>query len=245
MLKPLRLAAAAAAMAFTATWVDAQSSTVVFQGLTHTAIGSATLSLDKDRGALDVHTFDPEARDGVAVKLADAVSWTARLEATRSDALPLSVSWHALAEGRRISSASMRQSGDHFELRASFTGATDPTYSAHVYNDGRLVGSIGNLPSQTHIVVPEGFCETFGSVGLITCRFVSEFHNAVNGQCLWRFLWGPDVAVRLPNGVTLTGNELRLVEEVRPAGHYPYLGFDRVLMQSNAQPLRLLSEGAR
>jgi hypothetical protein len=51
--------------------------------------------------------------------------------------------------------------------------------------------------------------------------------------------------IRLPNGTTVTGNELRLVEEVRPAGHYPYLGFDTMTMQSDARSFELLSESVR
>lgn len=42
----------------------------------------------------------------------------------------------------------------------------------------------------------------------------------------------------------MTGNELRLVEEVAVAGHYPYLTFDAMVMQSNAD-LTVLSESVR
>jgi hypothetical protein len=249
MPKSLRLAATCVLLAGAATIAAipaaAQSSTVVYQGLPHTAVGRATLSLNPERNTLDVQTFDPQGADGVAVKLGDAVSWMARLRATRSDGLPLALSWQVLAEGRAIGSASMRQSGRNFQVAALFTGATTPTYAAQVYSDGRLVGSLGNIPTQAHIIVPESFCETFGSVGFIACDFVSEFHNAVNSQCLWRFAWGRNVAVRLPNGATLTGNELRLVEEVRPAGHYLYPSFDGIVMRGNGTPLTLLAETAR
>ena len=50
---------------------------------------------------------------------------------------------------------------------------------------------------------------------------------------------------RLPNGAIVTGNELRLVEEVRPASHYPYLGFDTMMMRSDAPSFAILSESLR
>ena len=36
------------------------------------------------------------------------------------------------------------------------------------------------------------------------------------------------LAIPAPNGTVVTGNELRLVEEVRPASHYLYLSFDEI-----------------
>lgn len=222
---------------------SAQSSSVVFQGLEHRAVGGATLQLDAGRDTLDVSTFDPAGGDGVAVTKGEATSWTARLRAAGSP--PANLSWHAVADGRRISTASMRQVGDRFEVGALFTGATTANYTAAVYRDGRLVGAVGSVPSTAHIIVPESFCEVFGSIGFIACDFVSNFHNSANGECEWRFAWRREVTVRLPNGAKLAGNELRLVEEVRPAGHYPYLSFDAMVMQTTARSLTLLSESVR
>jgi hypothetical protein len=226
-----------------ATTASAQSSSVVFQGLEHRAVGGATVKLNAERDALDVNTFDLAGGDGVAVALGEATSWTARLRAAGSS--PLSLSWHAMADGRRISSASMRQVGDRFEVRALFTGATKSTYNAAVYKDGRLVGAVGGVPSTAHIIVPESFCEVFGSIGFIACDIVSNFHNGPNGDCGFGFMFPGEVTIRLPNGVRLAGNELRLVEEVDPAGHYPYLSFDAMVMQTTARTLTLFSESVR
>jgi hypothetical protein len=229
--------------AVTATRASAQSSTVVFQGLTHTAVGSATLRLDAERDALEVNTLDLAGEDGVAVTLKEATSWTARLGTTGSSALPLRLSWSALADGRRISTASMRQDGGGFEVSALFTGATRSTYSAYVYDQGRLVGALGSLPPTAHIVVPISFCQAFSDI--LECRFTSTFHNSPNSECEWRFAWGQTVVLQLPNGVKVAGNELRLVEEVRPASHYPYLSFDRIVMQGNAPSFAFFSETVR
>ena len=221
----------------------AQSSTVLFQGLAHTAVGGAVLRLDQAGEALTVATFDPSGADGVAVALRKANSWTARMEATGDASLALGLSWHAIADSQRISSASMRRVGKTFEISAVFTGATRPTYAAYVYNDGHLVGSLGGLEPTAHVVVPEGFCRVPEFAAILNCRLASRFHN-VDAACAWEWIFGEKLAVRLPNGTVVTGNELRLVEEVRPASHYLYETFDRIQIQSNAD-LTLLAETVR
>jgi hypothetical protein len=224
-------------------WANAQSSVVVFQGLTHTAVGGAVLRVDKERNALNVETFDPAGEDGVAVALREASSWTGRLEATSADSLPLNLSWHAVADSQPISSASMRRVGKAFEFSAVFTGATKPTHSAYVYKDNRLVGSLGALPPTAHIVVPEGFCRVPEFAAVLNCRMVSRFRN-VEDVCMWEWFFGEQLAFRLPNGTVVTGNELRLVEEVRPPGHFLYQTFHEIVIQSNAD-VTLLSESVR
>ena len=213
---------------------------LVFQGLKHTAVGMATLRLDG--GALVVTTMDPRGRDGVAVALGDATSWTERSRMTAHRALPLMVSWDAMADNVRISSLRMQRTGAFFAFSASFTGGTTVAYSAQVYNDGRLVGAVGGVPTSAHIDVPIAFCATFSEI--LDCGG-REFYNTANGECAWRMSWGPKVPIQLPNGTVVTGNELRMVEEVRPAGHYPYLTFDAIVMRSNAQSISLLSETVR
>ena len=222
---------------------NAQSSVVGFQGLAHTPVGGAVLRVDKERNALNVDTFDLAGEDGVAVALREANSWTGRLEATAADSLPLNLSWHAVADSQPISSASMRRVGRTFEFSAVFTGATRPTHSVYVYNEGYLVGSLGALPSTAHIVVPESFCRVPEFAAVLNCRMVSRFRN-VEGVCIWEWFFGQRLAFRLPNGTVVTGNELRLVEEVRPPGQYLYLSFDEIVIRSNAD-VTLLSESVR
>ena len=215
----------------------AQSAPVIFQGLAHTPVGAATLRLDGD--ALDVGTMGAAGEDGVATQLGSATSWTARVQATAYGTLPLSLDVHAIADGKRISTASVRQSGGNLRVSALFTGST--TYSAQVYDDGRLVGSMTGLPPTASIGVPPSFCKAFWPA--IVCEIA--FRNTHNSVCEYDVFSESKATLTLPNGVTLTGNELRLVEEVKPAGHYPYLTFDGMVMQSNAYSLLLLSESAR
>src|SRR5262245_45327397 len=122
----------------------ATSSVVVFQGLRHTAVGTATLRLDSaDGGALVVEPNDPAGGDGVVVELGEATSWSARTRVTANRTRPPVLSWNAMSDGVRISAATMRLAGDYFEIGASFSGGTRVAYSAQVYNNGRLVGAVG------------------------------------------------------------------------------------------------------
>ena len=158
----------------------AQSSPVVFQGLPHTAVGYATLQLDPTRGALDVFGLGPAGTDGVSVKKEGATSWTARVEVPAAG-MPLNLSWSALADGRRIGSGLLRQKGDTFEMGGVFTGATTtPTFSAQVYNNGRLVGAVGGQPPDGRIFVPVNICTWVPEL----CRIAIEFQTLDDGACM-------------------------------------------------------------
>lgn len=219
----------------------AQSSSVVFQGLPHTAVGYARLQPDPTRGVLDVIGMRPAGTDGVSVKKEGATSWTARVEVPTVGP-PLNLTWSALADGRRIGSGLLRQNGDSLEMSGVFTGATTaPTFAAQVYNNGKLVGAIGSLPPAVHFDVLLDFCRAVPEF----CVFTTEFHTLFDGACMVKIVGSRAVPIRLPNGTVATGNELRLVEEVRPAGHYPYLGFDTMTMRSDAPSFTILSESLR
>jgi hypothetical protein len=152
------------------------------------------------------------------------------------------MSWNALADGRRIGSGLLRQTGGQFEIGAVFTGAsTNSTSSIQVYQDGRLVSAIGGLPPAARAYAPIDICQIVPEF----CELTTEFHTLSDGACMIRIVSPTSVPIRLPNGTTVTGNELRLVEEVRPAGHYPYLGFDTMTMQSDARSFEILSESVR
>jgi hypothetical protein len=225
------------------TSASAQSPTVVFEGLPHTGVGGATLRLDRGGEALVAGTLNPTGGSGVAIELGEATGWTAEIGAVGYRTLPLNMSWAAYADGQRISTAAMRQTAKGYEISASFTGGSRPTYSAQVYNDGQFVGAIGGLPPTARINLNGfSFCDTLSEI----CRIRAEFHNVLNSECIWLINTGATpVSIGLPNGLSLKGNELRLVEEVRPAGHYPYLTFDAIVVQSTAYELAFFSETAR
>ena len=247
MSKQLRIQAAMAAIVATAMLspglTHAQSSTVVFQGLEHTAVGAAVLHVDTSRNALEVSGLGPSGADGVVVKAAGATSWTARVRIDALSGVPLRLAWSALADGRAIGSGVLRQVGDRLEMTPIFTGATTrPTHSVQVYNNGKLVGASGGLqPSSGGAVVPWALCLTVPEF----CEFTAEFHTLGDGACMVKIVTPAAGPIRLPNGLTLIGNELRLVEEVRPASHYPYLGFDAMTVLGDARSLDILAESVR
>lgn len=221
---------------------NAQSSAVVFQGLTHTAVGAATLRLDPNREALDVSGLGPAGEDGVATKAGAATSWTARIAAAVWGGLPLRVSWSALADGRRIGSGLMQQTGANLEMSAVFTGATTmPTYSGLVYNNEKLVFAIGGLPPTAHFFLPFDMCRSVPQY----CQIAIEFHTLPDGACMVKATTPKAGPIRLPNGAIVTGNEVRLVEEVRPQGQYPYEGFHTMMLQSDAPSFAIFSETVR
>ena len=232
----------AAGLVAGAALAHAQSPQVIYKGFPHTAVGDATLRLDPSRGALDVIGLGPTGKDGVAVKKEGSTSWAARVEVPVAGMPPLNLSWSALADGRRIGSGVLRQNGDTLEMSGIFTGATTtPTFTAQVYNNGRLAGAIGSQPSSSHVDVLLKFCTAVPEA----CVFTTEFHTLFNGACMVTIVGSMSVPIRLPNGAVVTGNEVRLVEEVRPGGHYPYLGFDAMTVRSDAPSFALLSESLR
>jgi hypothetical protein len=244
LLRPASCGALALAFLLPGTGAaSAQSSPVVFQGLVHTAVGDATLAIDS-AGALRVRTSDPWGGDGFAVDLGGrATSWSATYALRgKAPALP-ALTLTAIADGERISNGFLRPGGDHFTLSARFTGSTAPTYSALVYNGGRLVGSLGSLPPSAAILIPREWCEIFSLI--FSCNLTSNFHNNPNGGCQWDFDLGRVVAVELPNGVRVKGDEIRLVEEVNPSGHYPYVDFDAMVLQTSADEAIVRTETVR
>lgn len=235
-------AALAAGILTLSTSAMAQTPAVVYQGLKHTAIGDALLRLDERRNALEVTTADPDGRDGVAVHLKDTTTdWTAQT-ALVTDGLPLTSTLQAFAEGQSISSAVLRQMNDRFALSARFTGARTSTYAVLVYDQGTLVASLGAVPPTAQVYIPFRMpCEFFDH----GCGFIPRFRNHQNGECEWAFTFPRAGRITLPDGRRITGTEVRLVEELHPAGHYPYLSFDGVTLQTTARRLTLLSERAR
>jgi len=235
-----------AGVVLAAVLVSARSAAVVFQGLTHTAVGSAVLRFDKESEALAVATFDPAGGDGVLVSLPETTSWTSRLQVSADPSLALKLSFDAVADSRRISTASMTRTGDTLDLSAVFTGAIRPTYTAAVYQGGQLVGALGSLPPTAHVIISPHPCDTPEFRPFFNCDLylAAKFRNTANGECVWELAFDRPAAVRLPNGTVLTGNEVRLVEEVSGPGSYPYQSFDGMVVRTNVD-LTLHSETVR
>jgi hypothetical protein len=149
---------------------------------------------------------------------------------------------NAVADGQRISTAVLREVDDRIVLGAGFTGSTKGTYSALIYNRGTLVASVGGLPPGSQVYLPRWVACEFLENG---CSLIARFRNTIYGECEWDFVFGRAATILLPNGRQVTGTEVRLLEEVNPAGHYPYLSFDGLTLQTNARALTIFAESAR
>jgi hypothetical protein len=239
----VRLSALALGVAVTA-GVAAQTFSVTFRDLAHVRLGGATLALDAREDALVVRTADPRGTDGVRVDLGRGVtSWSARVRPTLSPDQPFSLTLGAIADGQVISRAFVRQTADALEVSAQFTGGTTSTYSAQVYDNGRMVGAVGGLSARARIGLPIDICQAVPEF----CEWGPVFQNTLFGECMWRIgsASGVDAEFALPGGSRIRGDELRLVEEVDPAGHYPYLSFSAITIQTSAPVLTVYSETVR
>lgn len=216
---------------------------VSYEGLKHCALGNADLTLFEKRGELQVDTFDPNGGDGVTIDLGgSATSWSGAYawRGSRGDALVST----AVANGTPVSQSTIREVRGNFQVSASFTGGSkSSTFAALVYDDGRLVGGLGSLPGSSAILIPEEWCDIAPEIFI--CDLRAPFHNNANGECEWDYLFGTDITMTFPDGRQLRGDELRLVEELDPAGHYPYVSFDSMNLQTSGDGIRLRGESVQ
>jgi hypothetical protein len=193
----------------------ATSACLTFAELEHCPIASATLELAADR--LTVRNPASSNAAGVAIELPDARTWSGAMRVVFAGGANDIWRAESLAGGVATSEVEARRSGNGFAFAAAFTGNMEMrTYSAIVYRDGVLQGSMGNIPSRTQGIWIRTDRET-------TSLFVVN----PSGGCSWEFRYaGPAVPMKLASGLEVMGDEVRLVEEVKPSGGYPYTTFD-------------------
>lgn len=215
---------------------------VKFQGLKHCALGTATLTLGGQEGEpLKVDVADPNGGDGVAIDLGGAAtSWSAVYN-WRSEPGDSLVST-AIADGQAVSQSVVVETSRDFRIIASFTGSSSSsTYSAFVYRDGRLVGGVGGLTGVEPAILERlDYCDLYPDSRL--CRWIEDFRNTSLGECEWAYRFGSDRGIQLPDGQRLVGDELRLLEELDPQGHYPYVSFDSMELTTSGDGLRIEAE---
>lgn len=216
---------------------------VVFEGLKHCALGTADLDLVNEGAALRVSTFDPNGGDGVAVDLGGkATKWNAVYN--WSSAPGDSLVSKAISNGFVVSRSVIAETSKNFQITAEFTGGSSSgTHSAFVYRDGRLVGSVGGLNRFPPVILePIDFCDLHPQSPL--CDLEGGFRNTSLGECEWLYRTSGDRTFVLPDGQRLVGDELRLLEELDPSGHYPYTSFDSMELTTSGDGLRIRAESA-
>lgn len=216
---------------------------VVFEGFKHCALGTADLDLVNQGAALRVSTFDPNGGDGVAVDLGSGVtSWNALYNWRSAPGDSLDVL--AISNGLIVSRSTVVETSKNFQISAEFTGSSSTgTHSAFVYRDGQLVGSVGGLTTFPPVVLePIDFCDLHPNAPL--CDWLEGFRNTALGECEWSYRFGSNRTFELPGGQRLVGDELRLLEELDPRGHYPYVSFDEMQLTTSGDGLQIRAESA-
>lgn len=223
---------------------------VSFQGIDHCPVGDASLSLTADGLAVQNHG----GNSGVSARFAPTVLWEGRMQFPQGEH---SMDMASISGGETTSRLLIEPNGDSYSLRAVFTGASEqPTYSVLVYNDGILQGAIGGLDGSAPTKAAPTKRAPNVSNNLIDIEpvdllpdwwwwwpwFWGHFSIAPAGGCNWGLGLAADVAVNLPDGQRLIGDEIRFTEDVAEAGHYPYLGFESIETRSTASGFLVTDE---
>lgn len=215
---------------------DQSSACVGFEDLRHCPIGPATLELTPAGDRLLVLNPDENSDAGVSIQLPLVRRWTGRmyLAPAGSGAGEGVLRAVSLSDESMSSRMEAKRTDDGFVVSAGFTGSLDqPTYRAAVYRDGVLQGYGDSVADDSPGVTVSGVLEEFDM----------DFYVVASGACSWgvRFAEGART-MRLAGGQVVTGDELRLVEEVKPAGRYPYTTFDHVVIRGNSARTELRAE---
>lgn len=210
---------------------------VDFQGISNCGLGAAALTPTRD-GLLDVTGLRTAGRDGVAFQLPDVTSFDVTGTRQHSDAASLIT--RAVSDGKVTSTMTVRNTSDGFTISGTFTGNSNATYNAELYSRGERVGTVAGIKSgdglhaawiDTARARPRITIRIRIGFVVITISFAHAFTEApTEGACVWDYGLPEDTqaTTKLADGTPVTFDRVRLVENVDPAGSYPYLSFDRI-----------------
>ncbi|WP_164018049.1 hypothetical protein [Pyxidicoccus trucidator] len=239
---------------------------VTFSGLKHCGLGSAQLAVE----GKELHVVSPDAseRDGVAISTEGSTFWSAGFRSEPSGRAVEQTVLTGESEGAAASTATIATEGGRTSFAATFTAATQETstYTAEVFSNGRLVGSVSNVRSGRVAFISYGpviggttspgctnlpynqcmqQCRQQGNYLCgycsIPCRRTFDRVDE-NGACRWTLqVQRASFALTqgLADGETVEGDTVVLTEDIVPGGSYPYLNFDRILVETNAKTTTL------
>lgn len=236
---------------------------VSFQGIDHCPLGDATLSESSD--GLNVAGLGADGNDGVASRFAPTTHWSTQVAFPSGSYQTTQMS--SISGGESTSGLIIEPVNGRYRVRANFTGdAEEPTYSVLVYREGVLQGALGGFyggdtpprsaanasadsdrkqPHQKIALYVDGFY--MGQIDEPWWWWFT-FSIAPGGGCNWGLGLNQAFSVSLPDGTELIGDEIRITEDVRGPGHYPYLGFESIETRTTAQEFTIteeLAEGTR
>ena len=132
-----------------------------------------------------------------------------------------------------------------------------------IYNDGILVGSLGNFSGDPDAGNQLSGKNKLGAKNQLVQKIALyidgiymgqirepwwwpwvTFGIANNGGCDWGIGMAHDVMFSLPDGNQVMGDEVRFSEDVKGPNHYPYLGFEAIETRSTASTFTLTEEMA-
>lgn len=235
---------------------------VTFNGLKHCGLGAAQLVVGEKE--LQVVSPDGSGKDGVAIFTEGSTVWSAGMRHEPSGLDVEQTVLTGESEGAAASTATLRTEDGKTAFAATFTAATQETstYTASVFSGGKLVASVGGVRSGdvgltrtasriSYGGIPptctnEGYsaCQQSCRVaGYLNCNYCSipcrrTFHRGDLGACIWTFQEQRASFTLSQHGAAATvveGDMVELREEIDPSGSYPYLDFDRILVESTSK----------
>ncbi|RKH11447.1 hypothetical protein D7Y13_09885 [Corallococcus praedator] len=232
---------------------------VTFNGINHCGMGKAQLRLNGKE--LQVVSPYGAAEDGVAIFTEGSTVWSAGFRSQPSGQGVEQTVLTGESEGAAASTATLRTEGGRTSYAATFTAATpdQSTYTATVYSQGQRVASVSGVrygdvgvtqvPGRvisgiTPTCTNQGYSACMASCTYANCNYCTvpcrrTFHRLeLSGACVW------SMQVERANfqlaqlgaaAQVVEGDMVELTEEIDPSGSYPYVNFDRILVQSTAK----------
>lgn len=222
---------------------------VPYLGIDHCPVGLATLTAEAD--GLRVSGVGPDGQDGVASHFDPTTFWNARLELPAGPDTNQTTHLSAISAGEVTSELQITPEDGRLRLEATFTGDSETsTYSVLIYDDAILQGSLGGFSGEPRDNELSGKASGANRLTTRVALYVDgiymgqirdpfwwpwiSFGINFNGGCVWGMQVADDTTFDLPDGNQVVGDEVRFVEDVGGASHYPYLSFEAIETRSTA-----------
>lgn len=232
---------------------------VPYQGIDHCPVGLAVLSAGPD--GLTVTSPGGSGEDGVVSRFAPTTFWNARLAIPAGAGNNQATHFSSISAGEVTSELDITPENGRLHLEATFTGdAETSTYSVLIYDDGILVGSLGNFSGEGDGNQLSGKAAGKNRLAQKIALYIDgiymgqieepwwwpwvSFGISNGGGCIWGMQMAHDVTFSLPDGNHVVGDQVRFEEDVRGPSHYPYLGFEAIETRSTAESFRVVNEMA-
>lgn len=233
-----------ATLLLAASSATAANGCVIYSGLKHCPLGDAVLKLKNQGNQLDILNPNQNADSGMTVEAPNSTFWQSQFNINYPGSAGDHVEFASVSTGIVTSEVKMKPTKDGVKFGAIFTASEQPTYKVEIYAEGVLQGGLYDIPSG----VPGGGVQSYPALAEYDVDIFDAglFIVMPNGACQWLFRTnsGSDVRFQLMGGKTFIGDEIRITEQVKSAGAYPYTSYDRILVKGKFNTMLFLSESA-